>query len=142
MQKRQVSQVEVGVPASILAQGDRTGLEETATELYEWLSLHRLQSPRATFGDVVDPFLSRYTVPCGEDAQAQICLLSWNGLLDASWLREIVTCALEACPAHEWVSISATGFPRTISGNARDMTLLRVSGSANEYLMWEVKGCD
>ncbi|KAM4066986.1 ribonuclease subunit [Hirsutella rhossiliensis] len=142
VQKRQVPQVELGVPASILAEEDRSGLEETATELYEWLSLHRLQSPRATLGDAVDPFLSRYSIPCSKGGQAQICLLNWHGFLGASWLRDLITDALETCPPHLWVSISATGFPRSVPGNANDLTLLRASGTANEYLMWEAKGSD
>ncbi|EQK97511.1 ribonuclease P 40kDa subunit [Ophiocordyceps sinensis CO18] len=140
VQNRQVPQVELGVLASTFAEGDRSGLKETATELYEWLSLHRLQSPRATLGDTVDPFLSRYSIPCSNGGQAQICLLSWQGFLGAAWLRNLATDALEACHPHQWVSISATGFPRSIPGNANDLTLLRASGTANEYLMWEAKG--
>lgn len=142
VQKRQVPRVELRVPASILAEGDRSGLEETATELYEWLSLHRLQSPRATIGDFVDPFLSRYSIPSGEGGHDQICLLSWQGFLPSSWLRDLVTDALAACSPHQWVAISSTNFSRALPGNADDLMLLRASGNANEYLMWEVKGSD
>lgn len=134
-----VPHVAMGVPASILAAGDRPALEEAATDLYEWLSLIRLQSPRIAADDVVDPYLSRYRAPPGEAGQARVCTLSWQGLFAASWLRDVVADVVAACSPRQWVSISATGFSMTVPGKTNDLTLLRPSGAAGEYLMWEIR---
>ena len=143
MQNKEVAQVMLAVPSSILSNGDRPALEETATELYEWLSLIRLQSPRIAASDTIDPYLSRYTAPSTDaGGHTQVCMLSWQGCIAASWLRDLVTDVLTACSPQQWFSISATGFSRTIPGNSNDLTLLRPSGAAGEYLMWETRSLD
>ncbi|PHH92073.1 hypothetical protein CDD83_9099 [Cordyceps sp. RAO-2017] len=139
---QQLSHVTLTLPACIRADGDRQALEETATELYEWLSLVRLQSPRIAAGDSVDPFLSRYCAPPGNGGQTQVLLLGWQGLIAASWLRDLITEALAACTPQHWISISATCFPRGVSGNADGITLLRPPGAPGEYLLWETKCSD
>ncbi|CAM1507392.1 Fc.00g070330.m01.CDS01 [Cosmosporella sp. VM-42] len=65
-----VLQPPLDIPIEILATGDRTALEETTTEFYEWLSLIRLGSPRVEPHDDIDPYLSRYRIPEGADEQA------------------------------------------------------------------------
>lgn len=143
MQNKEVAQVMLAVPSSILSNGDRPALEETATELYEWLSLIRLQSPRIAASDTIDPYLSRYTAPSTDaGGHTQVCMLSWQGCIAAGWLRDLVTDVLTACSPQQWFSISATGFSRTIPGNSNDLTLLRPSGAAGEYLMWETRSLD
>ncbi|POR39002.1 Ribonuclease P protein subunit p40 [Tolypocladium paradoxum] len=135
LQNKEVAQVMLAMPSSILSNGDRPALEETATELYEWLSLIRLQSPRVAASDTIDPYLSRYTAPSSESGgHAQVCMLSWQGCIAASWLRDLVTDVLTACPPQQWFSISATGFSRTVPGNSNDLTLLRPSGVAGAWI--------
>ncbi|KND87560.1 Ribonuclease P protein subunit p40 [Tolypocladium ophioglossoides CBS 100239] len=142
-QKKETAQVMLAVPSSILSNGDRPALEETATELYEWLSLVRLQSPRVAASDTIDPYLSRYTAPSSEaGCHTQVYMLSWQGCIAAGWLRDLVTDVLTACSPQQWFSISATGFSRTVPGNSNDLTLLRPSGAAGEYLMWETRSLD
>ncbi|RCI14352.1 hypothetical protein L249_5951 [Ophiocordyceps polyrhachis-furcata BCC 54312] len=137
VQKIEVSNVKPQIAASILADGDRTSLGETATELYEWLSLIRLRSPRAAANDTIDPFLSRYSAPGGAHGQTNVCLLSWQGFMAATWLRSLVTDALEACSPQQWVFISATTLSTNVARLGSELALLRPSGVVDEYLMWE-----
>lgn len=130
------------VSATILATGDGCGLEETGSELIEWLSLVRLKSPRVAADDTVDSFLSRYSVPDGTDSQTKICLLSWQGFMSSSWLRTVAADALRACPPQQWISISATTLSTDIAGLGSELTLLRPSGVADEFLMWETANLD
>ncbi|PHH68616.1 hypothetical protein CDD82_410 [Ophiocordyceps australis] len=139
VQSQNVACVTPSVPAGILAQGDREMFEETATDLYEWLSLVRLQSPRIAANDNIDPFLSRYKVPADNKAKAQICMFRWQGFLSASWLQSVAMDALALCSPQQWISISATSIPQSISGDTNELSLLRPSGVANDYLMWEIK---
>ncbi|KJZ73262.1 hypothetical protein HIM_07266 [Hirsutella minnesotensis 3608] len=142
LENRVVSQVELAIPNPILAQGDRAGLEESATGLYEWLSLIRLQSPRANFGDDIDPFLSRYRNPGEKGEKSHVVTMSWQGFFSAPWVRHLLVDILEACSPQIWFSISVTSFARNIPGNSSDLTLLKPSGSSGEYLMWEVRSLD
>ncbi|PHH67736.1 hypothetical protein CDD80_563 [Ophiocordyceps camponoti-rufipedis] len=130
------------VSATVLANGDASSLEETACELNEWLSLIRLKSPRVAADDAVDPFLSRYSVPEGTDRQSKICLLSWQGFMASSWLRAVVVDAFKTCPPQRWISISATTLSTDIAGLGSELTLLRPSGVADEFLMWETANSD
>ncbi|RDA87446.1 hypothetical protein CP532_2811 [Ophiocordyceps camponoti-leonardi (nom. inval.)] len=142
VQNIEVSNVKPQIAASILADGDRTSLEETATELYEWLSLIRLRSPRVAANDAIDPFLSRYSVPDGTHGQTNICLLSWRGFMAATWLRSLVTDALEACSPQHWIFISATTLSTNVARLGNELALLRPSGVVDEYLMWETSNSD
>ncbi|PFH56679.1 hypothetical protein XA68_16137 [Ophiocordyceps unilateralis] len=142
MQSKQVSDVAPQVSASVLAEGDRISLEETATDLNEWLSLIRLQSPRVAADDDIDPFLSRYNAPGGADGQTKVCSLSWQGFMAASWLRVVVAGALEACSPQQWISISATTLSTNVAGLGSEVTLLRPLGVADEYLMWETSSSE
>ncbi|KAM0449968.1 hypothetical protein ACHAO4_006845 [Trichoderma viride] len=67
-----INQISLRIPSTILAQGDRESLEYSATEMYEWLSLVRLESPRIVTGDTIDPYLSRYSPPEADSSTAQM----------------------------------------------------------------------
>ncbi|KAI9899535.1 hypothetical protein N3K66_005996 [Trichothecium roseum] len=54
------AKVPMEIAQEILSQGDRTSLEMSATDIYEWLSLIRLNSPRVEADDKVDPFVARH----------------------------------------------------------------------------------
>ncbi|KAK5996616.1 hypothetical protein PT974_01953 [Cladobotryum mycophilum] len=58
-----IPQIPLQLPSEMLAEGDQEGLEEIATDIYEWLSLVRLESPRVTANDSIDPYLSRGSYP-------------------------------------------------------------------------------
>ena len=57
-------------------------------EIYEWLSLVGLQSPRVVLGDAIDPYLSRYQVPNDNSENTMnLVTLTWTGFLPAQWVR-------------------------------------------------------
>ncbi|KAL6907270.1 ribonuclease P 40kDa subunit domain-containing protein [Trichoderma evansii] len=139
-----VNQISLRMPSTILAQGDRESLEYSATEMYEWLSLVRLESPRIVAGDSIDPYLSRYSPPeiDSAKAQTQVCKLSWQGILSSSWLRGLFVDIVTSCPSQSWFALSATTFSRNILGGCSELTFLRPPESSGEFLMWEIKSLD
>lgn len=139
-----INQISLRIPSAILAQGDRESLEYSATEMYEWLSLVRLESPRIVTGDSIDPYLSRYSPPeaDGSTAQTQVCKLSWQGFLSSSWLRGLFVDIVTNCPSQSWFALSATTFSRNILGGCSELTFLRPPESSGEFLMWEIKSLD
>lgn len=65
-------------------------LDELAMDLYEWLALVSLESPRICAQDSIDFFLSRYAVPNGANAEPQrLVKIRWNGLLPARWISKL-----------------------------------------------------
>jgi ribonuclease P/MRP protein subunit RPP40 len=113
--------------------------KDFSTELYEWLSLVRLQSPRIHAGDQMDSYLSRYQVAEG-GKEGKICKISWQGFLAPSWSRQILIDIITALPPKTWFSFSTTTFSRGLAENNAECTILRPPNSTGEYLMWEVKG--
>lgn len=137
-----VLQPSLEVDEDILMNADRETLEDTVTEYYEWLSLIRLGSARVEPHDTVDPYLSRYEVPGDSPTEAQVCKLSWQGFMSASWLRNLLADIIVTCPSDQWFSLSATCISQTVSGCGNDMTILRSPGAAGKYLMWETRGSE
>lgn len=121
-----------------IAAGDKDDLETYSTEIYEWLSLIRLESPRVLAGDQIDPFLSRYQVPEG-GTQAKVCKISWRGFIAPSWCRQVLIDIVAAVPSKTWFSFSTATFSKGIAGEVSECAFLRAPGPSNEYLMWEVK---
>ncbi|EHK26955.1 uncharacterized protein TRIVIDRAFT_175722 [Trichoderma virens Gv29-8] len=139
-----IYQIPLRIPSTILAQGDREALEYSATELYEWLSLVRLESPRVVAGDTIDPYLSRYALPEADStvAQVQVCKLSWQGFLSSSWLRSLFVDIVTTCPSQSWFALSGTTFSSSILGGCSELSFLRPPESSGEFLMWETKSQD
>lgn len=140
VQDMRTAGVELAMPAAVLADGDRGGLEEVSTELYEWLSLLRLESPRVSADDDIDPYLSRYSAPPRIDGEMQICKISWQGFMSAGWLRELLVDILASCPSQSWFALGSTGFSLGVTGSCNEVTLLRPPRASGEYLMWDIKG--
>ncbi|KAK0715907.1 ribonuclease P 40kDa subunit-domain-containing protein [Lasiosphaeris hirsuta] len=140
----EVSQnIDVAMPVlqpevEFLTTGHKEDLESFSTEIYEWLSLVRLQSPRVRLGDQIDPFLCRYQAP--EAGQAKLCKISWQGFLTPSWSRQTLIDVVTAIPAKTWFSLSTTTFSKGVAGDNSECTILRPPGSGGEYIMWEVRG--
>ncbi|KAK1755894.1 ribonuclease P protein subunit p40 [Echria macrotheca] len=88
--------------------------ESFATELYEWLSLIRLGSPRIHPNDNIDPFLSRYKVPSAE-GQANVRKISWQGFLSPAWSRKTLIDIISALPEKSWFVFSTTTFPKGVT---------------------------
>ncbi|KAI3534633.1 ribonuclease P 40kDa subunit [Colletotrichum filicis] len=138
----QVQTPPLSLPLDIIQNGDRPGLEDFATETYEWLSLIRLQSPRVKAGDTIDPYLSRYQVPGDPDtpSHASVCKISWQGFFASHWVRGVLINALVALPSRTWFSLSATSFSKGMTGDSTEVAFFRPPESLGHYLFWEVKG--
>lgn len=134
-------------PAAILDRRDSLELEEFATDIYEWLSLLRLGSPRVDANDKIDPYLSGYSVPGdAEDGQNgqnhRLCRISWQGFIPPNWTRQILADAILALPSKSWFSLSATSFARGITGDSADCTVLIPPKSLGDYFLWDVRRHD
>ncbi|KAF4448220.1 ribonuclease P/MRP protein subunit POP1 [Fusarium austroafricanum] len=137
-----VLQPSLDVDPEVLAENDREALEYFATGSYEWLSLIRLGSSRVDPQDVIDPYLSRYSVPGDVAKISKVCKLSWEGFISAQWLRGLLMEILTTGPSGTWFSLSATCFSKSVSGTSNDLTILRPPNAAGKYLMWETKSSD
>ncbi|GKT83966.1 ribonuclease P 40kda subunit [Colletotrichum tofieldiae] len=114
----------LAIPNEVIQNGDRPDLEDFATETYEWLSLIRLRSPRVDAEDNIDPYLSRYRVPSGTDADtpahSKVCKITWQGFFTSDWVRSVLINALVALPSRAWVSLSATSFSKGMAGDSSE----------------------
>ncbi|KAI3331604.1 ribonuclease P 40kDa subunit [Xylariaceae sp. AK1471] len=130
------------IPSAILADRNRQELDEYAMEVYEWLSLVRLESPRVKLGDSVDPYLSTYVVPgnASEIDKGRLCKISWQGFIPPSWAANALADLIKALPPKAWFSISTTPFTRVAIGHGADCTIMRPPSSPGEYVLWEIKG--
>ncbi|CAK7272339.1 hypothetical protein SEPCBS119000_005072 [Sporothrix epigloea] len=143
----------LGRPPSLLVGGgagnDHLETEEAVVELYEWLSLVRLGSPRVEAADKIDPYLSRYAVPSpdvGESAASSVkdlCTLRWRGFFSPTWACQTLLGALVAMPtsaADAWLAMSVSGFATSkgLTGESAECTFFRPSDAPSEYLLWEV----
>jgi ribonuclease P/MRP protein subunit RPP40 len=128
----------------LLAPGQKDDYEDFATDIYEWLALVRLESPRILFNDQIDPYLSRYQVPgASEDRKlASVCKISWQGFLSSAWARKTFIDIILALPSKTWFSFAATSFSSGMIAESSECTLFRPPNSPGEYLLWEVKGHD
>lgn len=119
-------------------------LEEFATDIYEWLSLLRLESPRVNANDKVNPYLSGYTVPGdAEDNQNhKLCRISWQGFIPPTWTQQILADVIHTLPSKSWFSLGATTFARGITGDSADCTILRPPNSLGEYFLWDIRRYD
>jgi ribonuclease P/MRP protein subunit RPP40 len=120
--------------------GDDFG--DFAVDLYEWLSLVSLGSPRVELNDKIDPFLSRYRPPKSEllDPQvSQLVKISWEGFLSPSWTHQTLVQILLAASIKTWFSMSISSFNESLSAGSKDCTILKLPSTGNEYILWEVE---
>lgn len=136
----QVQSLSPMISPEILANGDRPGLDYQATELYEWLSLIRLQSPRVQADDDIDPYLSRYQAPEGSTGKANVCKVSWQGFISPDKARKILAEVIRTSPSKSWFSFTAAAFSTSASSSSDEVTILRpADAETGEYLMWEIR---
>ncbi|TGJ80660.1 hypothetical protein E0Z10_g8094 [Xylaria hypoxylon] len=130
------------IPPAILADQTRQELGEYATEIYEWLSLVRLESPRVKLCDSIDPYLSTYTVPGdpSDSNEGRLCKISWQGFMPPSWAANTLAELIKALPPKAWFSFSTTPFTRVAMGLGADCTIMRPPNCPGEYVLWEIKG--
>jgi ribonuclease P/MRP protein subunit RPP40 len=113
-----------------------------AEEIYEWLSLIALESPRVSVDDCIDPFLSRYSPPlrAGETNQeSELVKITWEGFISPSWAHRAFIQSLRAATPNMWFSLAVSGFSESLSTASRDTTILRLPGFASDYMLWEVE---
>lgn len=112
-----------------------------ASEIYEWLSLVRLQSPRVASTDNIDPYLSRYQVPgeTGQQTASKLCTITWEGFLSPNFARQLLVDTILALPSSSWFSIAVSSFSKGFSEDAAESTILRQPESPGEYLLWDIR---
>ncbi|KAI9757251.1 MAG: Ribonuclease P protein subunit p40 [Lichina confinis] len=114
------------------------GVDDFVGNLYEWLSLVSLESPRITAHDSVDPFLSRYAVTGTEIAVTRtLRKIRWEGLLPAAWTSELLLKmlnALRSSASTSWFALNALGFEVGFPEVAHGYTLLRVPSASERPL--------
>lgn len=121
--------------------GYANDFREFTADLYEWLSLVLLESPRITTGDKIDSYLSRYQHPASENdkqEQQDLVLVRWTGFMSADLAHKIFISASQKASSKMWLSFSVHGFSGSLVDDCRDCTILKLPGPANEYLLWEV----
>ncbi|MCJ1223615.1 hypothetical protein MMC12_000258 [Toensbergia leucococca] len=121
-------------------------LSDWATEVYEWLSLIALQSPRVQSGDAIDPYLCRYSVP--ENSSTAIAnnfmILRWTGLIPSFWIRKLFIACIKklikffmrtislACRSRnvsvglDWFTLSSSAFRTEVANAQEGYTILRL----------------
>ncbi|KAI0541293.1 ribonuclease P 40kDa subunit-domain-containing protein [Xylaria digitata] len=132
----------LGVPPAVVTDQTRQELGEYATEIYEWLSLVRLESPRVKPCDSIDSYLSTYTVPSDPSGceEGRLCKISWRGFMPPSWAASILAELIRAFPPKAWFSFSITPFTRVAVGLGADCSIMRPPNCPGEYVLWEIKG--
>ena len=130
------------MPSELTASGERLHLEMFATDIYEWLSLVRLQSPRVAAGDAIDPYLSRYQVPdeYGNAVDTKFSMIRWQGFLTAEWVRQLLVDVLTTLPSNKPFALAATSFSKGTIGDSSEVAFLRPTDAPGHYLLWEVEG--
>lgn len=128
-------------PPSLGSEADTQEVSDAVSEIYEWLSLVRLQSPRVSSTDAIDPYLSRYSVPGEPEEQsaARLCTITWEGFLPPKFARQLLVDTILALPSREWFSLSVSSFSKTLAGDAGEVTFLRLPKNPGEFLLWEIK---
>ncbi|KAL7628465.1 hypothetical protein AAE478_002668 [Parahypoxylon ruwenzoriense] len=129
---------------AILESQNRPELDEFATDIYEWLSLVRLNCPRLKVDDKIDPYLSGYAVPGDAEVMKddKLCRISWQGFIPPKWTQQILADVIRTLPSKSWFSLSATSFTRGFVRDSADCTILRPPSSPGEYFLWDIRRHD
>jgi ribonuclease P/MRP protein subunit RPP40 len=113
-----------------------------AEELFEWVGLIGIDSPRLRAGDSIDPYLCRYQVPREYNAEdqeveegqsshtASVVRMRWRGFASPHFIKNVLVSAEQASIEHKnWVAVNACGFGR------QSYTILGTAGT--EWLCWQ-----
>jgi len=122
--------------------GDEDDFGAFATDIYEWLSLIQLESPRVDVKDRIDPFLSRYRPPASDNPSGEaetLMRISWEGFFSPSWAHKTFVQAVLAATTKSWFAYVVSGFPESLPAGSRDCTILKIPGPSSEYMLWEVE---
>ncbi|ROV89802.1 hypothetical protein VSDG_08586 [Cytospora chrysosperma] len=127
--------------SDMISSTEAQDIPDFASEIYEWLSLVRLQSPRVLPTDSIDPYLSRYQIPGepGQQTSSRLCTVTWEGFLPPHFARQLLVDAILALSSRTWFSVAVSSFSKGFSGDASESTFLRQPDSPGEYLLWDIK---
>ncbi|KAK5053711.1 hypothetical protein LTR84_001672 [Exophiala bonariae] len=119
--------------------------QESLYELLEFLDLLKLRSPRVQSTTRVDPFISRYSVPCSqsnEDNQIQdVRILEWKGLISTQWITTLLSelimqtrkCNIDsASTQQQWLALTVTTHSTASNAGTDGYTIVLQSDSAQE----------
>ena len=112
--------------------------EDYAVDVYEWLSLVLLESPRIKSEDKIDPFLSRYVPPGDSFTDSKIVKLTWQGFISPSWAHKTFVQMLLAVPQDAWFGYCVVGFGDGPLGESKICTILKLPDAAKEFVSWEI----
>lgn len=127
--------------ADLVSGAESQELPEALSDIYEWLSLIRLESPRVSSKDSVDPFISRYQPPTEASEQncTKICTITWEGLLPPAFAQKLLVNVILRLVSRDWVALSVSSFSKGVRGDGAECTFLRPPETPNEYMLWEVR---
>ncbi len=135
------------------AEYHRLNMQEDIRDLYEWLSLVRLGSPRVSSADSIDPYLSRYQVPLGSTGlhsgtdsashppPADVSLFRWRGFVSPTWACQTLLDTLVAMPgADAWLafSVSSAMASKGLADSSAEVTFFRPLDEPREFMLWQV----
>ncbi|KAF2637084.1 hypothetical protein P280DRAFT_510041 [Massarina eburnea CBS 473.64] len=126
---------------------------DNALDLYEYLNMVSLGSPRVSATDVIDPHLSRYEVPTLTDKKCKardMVKVRWRGFISPEFVRGIFLMVrkeglrvergvqdgeggTQSGAEERWVGMNAVGF-----GGGKAWSVMQWAGK--ETLVWECDG--
>ena len=81
------------IPTSAKSTLPSEEIQETVYDLFEYVDLLSLCSPRVQKTDDVDSFISRYAVPDVSDDthSCSVRILTWTGLISRQWIQQLLS---------------------------------------------------
>ncbi|KAL6251265.1 hypothetical protein RBB50_001473 [Rhinocladiella similis] len=85
-------------------------IQESIHDLFEFIDMLALTSPRVQTTDNVDSFISRYQVPesVSEASGASVKVVTWTGLLSTQWILELLCTIIKESRAKDLSSLDRT----------------------------------
>lgn len=119
---------------------DEEDFADHAVDLYEWLSLITLESPRVSVYDKIDPYLSRYAPPDAAPEAKTVALVkvTWEGFLCQQWAHGVFVQTLTAATSQMWFAFAVSGFDSGPLSGFKDSMVLKLPGADNGYVSWDV----
>jgi ribonuclease P/MRP protein subunit RPP40 len=112
--------------------------EDYAVEIYEWLSMILLESPRVDASDNVDPFLCRYSPPGDSYNQGNIVKITWRGFLSSIGVQKLFIQLLLALPKDVWFAYNVADFSTDLLVEGKSTMVLMLPDTQNEFVLWDI----
>lgn len=115
-----------------------TEFEDFAVDMYEWLSMVLLESPRIDPDDQIDPFLCRYSPPGDSYDPGSLMKISWKGFMSSNWVQKIFIEILQLLPRNVWFAYNVASFSTDMLAEGNCTMVLKLPDGHNEYVLWEI----